>query len=156
MGGRVTYFDRLSKVLSTSVEALQRIFINYQFVRYVLVGIGNTAFSYGTYAALLHVGIEYRLANLLALLLGIAFSFTTQGTVVFHHATRLTLVKFVVAWMLIYIFNISIISLLMRAAMSAYLAGAVATVPVTLASYFILKFAVFGRREPRRPAKPTR
>jgi len=122
-----------------------------QFVRYVLVGIGNTAFGYGAYAALLYAGLEYRLASLFALVLGIAFSFTTQGTVVFRNATRVTLVKFVIAWVFLYFFNISLIALLMHASLSAYLAGAVATVPVTLLSYFILRFAVFARRESPNP-----
>ena len=122
--------------------------LKLQFVRYVLVGIVNTAFSYGAYATLLLVGLDYRVANLLALVLGIAFSFTTQGNVVFRNATRVTLIKFIVAWMLIYIFNISVIALLMHASMSAYLAGAIAAVPVTLVSYIILKFVVFVRRKP--------
>ena len=56
--------------------------LKLQFVRYVLVGIGNTAFGYGAYAAFLFVGFEYRLASLFALVLGILFSFTTQGKVV--------------------------------------------------------------------------
>ena len=112
--------------------------------------------SYGAYAALLFIGFEYRVASLLALVLGIAFSFTTQGTVVFRNASRITLVKFVVAWVILYFFNISIIGLLMRASLSAYLAGAVATVPVTLISYFILKFAVFGRGKPIQPIKSTK
>lgn len=133
-----------------------RTLLKLQFVRYILVGIGNTAFGYGAYAALLFVGLEYRLASLLALVLGIAFSFTTQGTVVFRNATRVTLVKFVIAWILLYIFNISLIALLMRASLSAYLAGAVATVPVTLASYFVLKFAVFARGKPARTASATK
>lgn len=124
--------------------------LSIQFIRYVLVGIGNTGFCYGVYAALLFIGLEYRLANLLALLLGIAFSFTTQGTVVFRHANRVTFTKFVIAWLAIYIFNIWIIALLMSTSMSAYMAGAIATVPVTLISYFILKFAVFGRGGPSR------
>ena len=124
--------------------------LNFEFVRYVLIGVGNTGFSYAVYATFLFFGLEYRVANLLALLLGIAVSFTTQGTVVFRNATRVTFAKFVLAWMLIYLFNISIIALLMGASMSAYLAGAVATVPVTLISYFILKFVVFGRKEPTR------
>ncbi len=125
--------------------------LKLQFVRYVLVGIGNTAFGYGAYAAFLFVGFEYRLASLFALVLGILFSFTTQGKVVFRNATRVTFVKFVVAWMLIYIVNISIIALLMRIPMTAYLAGAIATVPVTLLSYFVLKFVVFARYEPLKP-----
>lgn len=149
-------FDRFSRWLATVVIDWRYLFLRHQFLRFVLVGIGNTAFSYGAYAALLFVGFEYRVASLLALVLGIAFSFTTQGTVVFRNATRVTLVKFVVAWVLLYFFNISLIALLMRSSLSAYLAGAVATVPVTLVSYFILKFAVFGRGKPIQPAKSTK
>ena len=104
---------------------------------------------------MLFVGFEYRVASLLALLLGIAFSFTTQGTVVFRNATRVTLVKFVVAWALLYLFNIALIALFMSASMNAYLAGAAATVPVTLVSYFVLKFAVFGRGKTNQPATST-
>lgn len=119
--------------------------LKLQFVRYVFVGIGNTAFGYGAYAGLLYVGLEYAVASLIALVLGIVFSYTTQGTLVFRNATRVTFIKFVVAWLLIYVVNISIIALLIRASLSAYLAGAVAVVPVTLLSYFVLKFAVFDR-----------
>lgn len=121
-----------------------------------MVGIGNTAFSYGIYAALIFAGLDFRVANLLALVLGIAFSFTTQGTVVFQNATRVTFVKFVLAWVLIYIFNISVIDWLIRASMSAYLAGAVAIIPGTLVSYFILKFAVFGPRRQTQSEKPIK
>lgn len=147
---------RFLKLLEVLLGKLRSLYMHQQFVRYVLVGIGNTTFSYGAYAALMLVGLEYRLASLLALLLGIAFSFTTQGNVVFRNATRITFAKFVVAWMLIYVLNISIIALLMRTSMSAYWAGAIATVPVTLVSYFALKFAVFGRSEPTRSTKPTK
>lgn len=152
----MTYFDRLSRWLVELVNDWRYLFLRHQFLRFVLVGIGNTAFSYGAYAALLFIGFEYRVASLLALVLGIAFSFTTQGNVVFRNATRVTLVKFVVAWVLLYIFNISLIALLMRSSMSAYLAGAVATVPVTLVSYFVLKFAVFGRGKTNQPATSTK
>ena len=133
-----------------------RTLLKLQFVKYGLVGIVNTAFGYGAYAALLFVGLEYRLASLLALVLGIAFSFTTQGTVVFRNATRVTLVKFVIAWILLYLFNISLIALFMLASLSTYLAGAIATVPVTLASYFVLKFAVFARGKPTHTANATK
>lgn len=124
---------------------MQRL-LRFQFFRYVAAGTLNTGFSYGVYAALLFIGLDYRIANLLALLLGILFSFATQGKLVFNNATRETFVKFVIAWLLIYVVNISIIAMLMRVGMSAYLAGAVALVPVTLLSYFVLKFAVFCHR----------
>jgi hypothetical protein len=46
--------------------------------------------------------------------------------------------------------------LLMNSSLSAYLAGAVATVPVTLVSYFVLKFAVFGCGKANQPAESTK
>jgi putative flippase GtrA len=151
----MTYFDRLFRLLVASARGFSGLFIRHQFLRFLLIGIGNTVFSYGAYAALIFVGFEYRVASLLALLLGIAFSFTTQGTVVFRNATRVTLVKFVAAWALLYLFNIALIALFMSASMNAYLAGAVATAPVTLVSYFVLKFAVFGRSKTNQPATST-
>ncbi|OOV07283.1 hypothetical protein RF819_11580 [Rhodoferax fermentans] len=119
-----------------------------QFVKYILVGICNTLFSYGVYSAFLFLGFKFQAANLMALLLGIAFSFTTQGNVVFKNASKVTFVKFVVAWLFIYLLNISIIGALVQATVSPYVAGAVATVPVTLVSYFILKYVVFRRTTP--------
>ena len=139
--------DHSPSIISAWVGSCRRIFVRHQFVRFVLVGVGNTAFSYGAYALLLLVGLEYRIASLLALLLGIAFSFVTQGTVVFRNATRATFAKFVLAWALLYLLNISIIALLMRVPMSAYLAGALATVPITLTSFLVLKLFVFAQRK---------
>ena len=117
-----------------------------QFVRYIAVGVMNTGFSYGVYALGLWSGLDFKAASLLSLVLGILFSFTTQGTLVFRNATRWTLMKFVAAWCALYLFNIAVIGLLLRASIGGYLAGLIATVPTTLVSYFVLKHLVFHRR----------
>ena len=124
------------------------LFIRVQFFRFLIVGVLNTAFSYSAYVGLLYVDMDYRIASLLALVLGILFSFTTQGTVVFQNASWSTFFKFVIAWMVIYGFNILVITLLMRLSLSAYVAGAVATLPVTVVSFFVLKLVVFGHLKP--------
>ena len=80
-----------------------------QFVRFVLVGAGNTVVSYLLYAALIWVGLHYALANLLALLLGIIFSFYSQSRFVFGHGNLRSLFRFVVAWALIYFVNVTLI-----------------------------------------------
>ena len=148
MARTVSNFENFCRLIVATISGPKRVFSRYQFIRYILVGLGNTAFSYCIYAAFLFIGLEYRVASLLALLLGIAFSFATQGNVVFKNATRLTFFKFVVAWLLIYLFNISLITVLMRGATSAYLAGALATAPVSLISYFVLKLWVFTSQKP--------
>jgi putative flippase GtrA len=52
-------------------------------IRFVVVGLLNTGFSYLIYAALLHVGLGYQTANLMALVIGVLFSFKTQGRLAF-------------------------------------------------------------------------
>lgn len=138
--------------MSKKMTALLR---RHQFARYVLVGIGNTAFSYSLYAAFLWWGLAYPYASLLSLVLGILFSFFMQGRLVFGNTSRTRLTRFVLAWGLLYGLNILIITGLIQAALSAYLAGAIATLPVTLISYFVLKYAVFGGHKPPHTAPST-
>lgn len=117
-----------------------------QLLRYILVGIFNTAFGYGAYAALLFLGLKYPIASLIALVLGIVVSFTTQGTIVFKNANAGTFVKFVLSWILIYIINVFLISIFVRLSFDPYWAGAIATAPITILSYFILKLIVFHKK----------
>lgn len=118
--------------------------IRHQFIRFVLVGCINTGFSYGLYALFLWSGLNFAVANGLAFVISLFFSFRTQGTLVFRNPNAKLLVRFVMIWSVVYVLNIALISGLMRAGMSAYLAGAVALVPITLMSYLLQKFAVFG------------
>jgi putative flippase GtrA len=115
-----------------------------QFVRFVMVGVVNTGFSYAVYAVLLYLGLPYALANLGATLLGILFSFGTHGRLVFgNHDLRL-FVRFAACWLVIYAFNVGLIAGFIRLGLDAYVAGALALVPVVIASFLVQKFLVFG------------
>jgi putative flippase GtrA len=132
--------------------------LRHQFVRFVLVGCMNTAFSYGLYAAFLWCGLNFVVANGLAFVISLLFSFRTQGILVFRNADPRLLLRFVLVWAAIYLVNIALIGGLMRLGLSAYLAGAVALVPVTLLSYLLQSFAVFGglsRPAEAEAARPT-
>lgn len=118
--------------------------LTFEFVRFLLVGTLNTAFSYGVYALLLFIGWPYVAANLGAVLLGILFSFTTQGRLVFGNREGHLLQRFAACWALIWAVNALLITLLVHAGLSAYAAGAVALVPTTVVSYFVQKLLVFG------------
>lgn len=115
-----------------------------QFVRYIFVGGLNTAFSYSVYAALLYAGFTFVLANFVALVLGILFSFRTQGSFVFGNHNGKLIYRFIGCWCVLWLLNILIIYLLVRAGLNSYWAGMVAMVPVTAISYFALKIFVFG------------
>lgn len=130
--------------------------LSLQFARFIVVGVLNTAFSYSVYAAMLFVGLTYTLANLVALLVGVLFSFRTQGRWVFHNRDDRLLVRFAACWGLVWLINIGLISVLVRGGLNAYGAGALALVPVTVVSYFLQKLLVFSASGSNLPARPAK
>ena len=119
-----------------------------QFVRFVFVGALNTGFSYLVYASLVYIGLHYVLANLGALVLGIVFSFRTQGLLVFGTPEWRRLLRFVPVWGFIFLINTGCIALLLRIGFNAYVAGALALLPTVALSYLLQKFFVFVTSKP--------
>jgi putative flippase GtrA len=116
-----------------------------RFVRFLLVGGINSAFAYAVYAFFLMLGLGYALANLLALIAGILFSFKTQGTLVFNNAAHGLFFRFAICWLLIYLCNIAFIRQLLTFGLDAYTAGALAIPPIIVISYLLQKYFVFNR-----------
>lgn len=114
-----------------------------QLVRFGLVGVLNTGFSYAIYAALLALGLPYAAANLGALLIGIVFSFRTQGRLVFLNDDKQRFLRFVAVWAAIYVVNVTLIGLFVSFGVGAYAAGAVALGPIVLLSFVAQKYFVF-------------
>ncbi|MBD9357049.1 glycosyltransferase [Methylomonas albis] len=137
---KIASFDRKKSGLSR----VFRVF-DIRFVRFLIVGSINTGFSYAVYSFLLFLGVEYKLANFGSLVLGIVFSFNTQGRFVFGNLDNRLFVRFVICWFIIYIFNIFLIGKLIYFGLNAYEAGAVALVPVTLFSFCVQKLIVFRK-----------
>ena len=117
-------------------------------VRFLTVGLINTGFSYLIYAIGLFVGLPFTFANLIACLIGIFFSFRTQGAWVFKDAHDPKFLRFVLVWISIYLVNIGLIALILDFGLDAYWAGAIALPFIVVLSYFAQRFFVF------RPAKP--
>lgn len=131
-----------------------QLFDRSRSLRFLIVGLGNTLFSTLVFMALLYLGFGVALGSALALMLGIIFSYYTQGSIVFRHMSLRSFLRFVIAWTVIYSVNLLEIRLLMRFGLSSYAAGALATVPTTIISYFVQKLLVFQTTledETRRP-----
>lgn len=112
-------------------------------VRFLAVGTLNTAFSYAIYAGFLYLGLGYQLANLIALVLGILFSFKTQGQLVFKNTDNRLFGRFLLSWMLVYLGTITLIGRIIALGFDAYTAGALA-LPFSVAlSYLMQKYYVF-------------
>lgn len=116
---------------------------NSIFLRFLLIGGLNTSFSYLVYAGGLFIGLDYKIANLGAVILGILFSFKMQGTLVFNNVKWRLFFRYVLFWMLLYRLNILCISTIMQFGFNAYQAGALALLPITLLSFLIQKIFIF-------------
>src|SRR4030095_860188 len=103
-------------------------------------------FSYAIYALFLYAGFDYRAANLAAVVLGIAFSFRTQGSLVFRNTDGRLFLRFVAGWAFIYLMTIATIGFFVGLGVNDYLAGLIA-LPVSAAlSYLTQKRFVFRTR----------
>jgi putative flippase GtrA len=129
--------------------------LRMRWLRFVIVGSVNTSFSYGVYALLLWAGLPFILANLGSLVLGILFSFRTQGRLVFGSRDNRRFFHFVVCWGMIWVVNILLIAGLIQLGFDAYLAGLLALLPVTALSYLVQKLIVFAGTPGLAPRPPS-
>lgn len=127
-------------------QAIQTTLWRHQLLRFLLVGGLNTLFSYAIYAGLIFLGAHFSLANLAALVLGILFSFKTQGRLVFRNPDNRLIGRFFLAWSLIYLATIGVIGLGIRLGLSSYIAGLAALPFSTVLSYGAQKYFVFRRQ----------
>lgn len=118
----------------------------HQFLRFLVVGVLNTAISYLIYAALLAIGLNFAYANLGAVLLGIVISFKNHARLVFRQNDNRLIVRYACFWLLIYGANIAIIAWLKSLGFNSYSAGAVALAPIVVLSFVLQKFFVFRDR----------
>lgn len=125
------------------MRMISNAFRQCQLLRFLLVGSFNTAFSYGVYAVMLFVGLNFAAANFVALVLGILVSFKTQGSLVFRNNNNRLLGRFVVGWAVIYLASIALIGQIIAIGLNAYIAGALALPFTTMLSYFLQKYFVF-------------
>jgi len=134
--------------MAFSIASLTRPLRDRQIVRFVLVGVLNTAFSYLVYAALLYLGLNFATANFGACALGILFSFRTQGVLVFRNPAPHLLLRYSLFWLVIYLCNIGLIKLFILFGLNAYVAGALALPPIVAMSFILQKYFVFRPTEP--------
>ncbi len=127
-------------------ELLNNLLMNRnQFYRFLFFGLINTAFGYGVYALLVYIGLSYVIANFAALVLGVLFSFKTQGRFVFLNQDNRLLWRFVLAWGGIYLVTIGFIGRVVAMGLDPYTAGAMALPLSTCLSFVFQKYFVFKR-----------
>jgi len=122
--------------------------IDPSFIRFIVVGIINTAFGVGLYCLFIYLGIPYRISVLLSTTLGVLFNFKTISKFVFKTKENRLIFKFIASYVIVYFLNIFLIQIfLMTDILDEYLAGIMATPIVALISYFIQRKFVFNYKK---------
>lgn len=115
-------------------------------LRYLLVGSLNTAVGYGVYCLMLAAGLNFAGASLFSLVFGVVLSFFTLGRYVFLSQLRGRFAKFLLVWAVLYIFNVTVIAIVIRFGFDAYLAGLIAAIPTLSAAFLAQRFFVFNNK----------
>lgn len=112
--------------------------------RYYQAGVANTLFGFGLYALFVRLGVDMYVAQIIAHFAGVAFNYLTYSRHVFRNQ-RPAKARFVASYALNYLVSLGTLALVAQALHSPYVAGAVATVIVSLINYFALRYLVFSR-----------
>lgn len=117
--------------------------LKLEFIRFLLVGALNTAFSYGVYAFFILLHFHYSLATLFQIVLSTIFNYNSYGRLVFKKSDRYAIFRFIAACAVLYFLNTFGIKFIRSFGLNDYLAGGIMIIPVMLASFALNKLFVF-------------
>ena len=113
--------------------------------RYYQAGVVNTLFGYGAYAALVALGLNMFLAQVISHLLGMTFNYITYSRYAFRGHSA-SIARFIASYAVNYILSVAVLAAAAAAGLSPYLAGLAAIVVVSAINYFLLAELVYQKR----------
>lgn len=120
--------------------------INTQFLKFILVGGLNSLFGYSLFALLIALGLHYGYALFLATCIGVLFNFKSTGTFVFKNSSNTFLLRFILLYVFIYLFNLAAIKIFNLFLNNLYLSGIISMMLSALLTYYYSKKYVFSKK----------
>jgi putative flippase GtrA len=117
-----------------------------QFLKFIVVGVGNTVFGYGVFAIIWFLTGSYRVAIVIATIIGTLFNFFTTGRLVFANRSMTALAPFVLVYAVTCGFNILLVDLMVWAGLNPLIAQLISIPPVVLAAYLLNARLVFRKQ----------
>ena len=118
--------------------------LNKQVLNFIVIGIINTVFYYLLYISFIYLGINYMFAVFLATMLGITFSFNTFRKYVFKNGNKKSIFRFLIVYLILYLTNIGLITILQVYILNYYISGLLSTLCCAVLSFLLNKFYVFS------------
>ena len=119
--------------------------LNDSFYRFILVSILNTAFGYTIFSLFIYFKTNYKVAIALATIAGIIFNYQSIGKLVFRHKETNRIIRFIFAYIFIYLLNINGVSLFLSLGFNLYISFVMIFVPTSLINYLVMKAFVFKK-----------
>ena len=116
------------------------------FVRFLVVGAGNTVFGYSLYLVGLLLGGSYTIALAIATILGAVFNFFTTGRVVFRSNALNKIYWFIGVYATIFAVNLALLTWLVGRGVDKAYAQALLLPVVVILSYLLNKHIIFWRK----------
>ncbi|MCD2167611.1 GtrA family protein [Comamonas koreensis] len=116
-----------------------------ELLRFLIVGLFNTVFSFGIYFLCLYFGMNHWGANFFALLFGVVIGFRGNGVLVFRNYKTSLWLRFLLSWVVIYVLVSCIIGFIIDEGVDGALAGVCALPFSAIFSFLMQKYFVFRR-----------
>jgi putative flippase GtrA len=125
------------------IDSLRRFLAQHTAARFVVAGVGNTAFGFVVYSCAILAGMPVWGALLAGVLAGLAFNYLTIGGYAFRQLSWRNFPRFGLSYAAVYLANLGLIHLLSARGLGAIQAQALVTVPLAAFSYLMMRFMVF-------------
>ncbi len=109
----------LKRLLRYPIRQFHR--IENRFLRFLFVGVINTAFGYLMFLFFLWIGLHYSLSLLFSQILGVLFNYKTTGYLVFENKSNKLVLRFFLVYVAIYFINLLELYLLNLSGLYPYL-----------------------------------
>ena len=120
--------------------------LDWRFVRFLLVGLMNTAFGYGVFALFILLNLHYSIAALLSTVCGILFNFRTTGRLVFGSRDNSLLLRFFGVYGVTYVLGVLCLRVSTAYQWNVLMVAALLMPPMAVLSYTLNRVFVFDVR----------
>jgi len=126
----------------------------WRFIKFLIVGVFNTAFGVIVYEVLVFFGVAPQPALAVAYFIGIIWNYFIQGKLVFGNKGFTKLPAYLGAYFLVYLTNSIGLHFMLQAGVSKFLAQPILAMLMAVPTFFLVsyvltgKFPLFGSGEP--------
>lgn len=117
-----------------------------KLIRFLVVGMVNTAFGYGLFTLFVLMRIDSAYALALATVGGVIFNFFTTGRFVFQSRNHRLLPRFIGAYVLTYSVNLLLLRTLEDLLVPTLIAQALCLPPIVVLSFILFQTFVFRNK----------